>query len=60
MKMTELDKANADFQAKCALPLPASAAIAPATPPAAVASATAVKPAAKTAATAAATAAKPQ
>lgn len=60
VKMTELDKANADFQAKCALPLPASAAVAPTTPAAAVASASTVKPAPKIAATAAATAAKPQ
>jgi hypothetical protein len=54
VKMTELDKANAEFQAKCALPLPASAAV---TPPAAPATASTVKPAAKTAATAATTAA---
>jgi hypothetical protein len=60
VKMTELDKANAEFQAKCALPLPASAAATPPTAPA-VASASTVKPVAKTAAaTTAATAAKPQ
>jgi hypothetical protein len=60
-KMTELDKANAEFQAKCALPLPASAAVTPpAAPGAPVASASTAKPVAKTTATAAATTAKPQ
>lgn len=56
-KMTELDKANAEFQAKCALPLPASAA---ATAPAPTATATQVKPAANAATTAAATTPKAQ
>jgi hypothetical protein len=61
VKMTELDKANAEFQAKCALPLPASAAVTPpAAPVAPVASANTAKPVAKTTATAAATTAKPQ
>ena len=61
VKMTELDKANAEFQAKCALPLPASTAVTPpAAPVAPVASASAAKPVAKTTATAAATTAKPQ
>jgi hypothetical protein len=61
VKMTELDKANAEFQSKCALPLPASAAVTPpAAPGAPVASASTAKPVAKTTATAAATTAKPQ
>jgi hypothetical protein len=61
VKMTELDKANAEFQAKCALPLPASAAATPpAAPVAPTASASTAKPVAKTTATAAATTTTPQ
>lgn len=61
-KMTELDKANADFQAKCSIPLPASAtATAPAATVAPVATAAPAKPTVKTAATTASnTVTKPQ
>jgi hypothetical protein len=61
-KMAELDKANAEFQAKCSIPLPATAAVAPPAPAAApVASTAPAKPATKTAAAApASTATKPQ
>ncbi len=69
VKMTELDKANAEFQAKCSLPLPAAAAVVPPAAPAPAANTAAAKPAtaapaAKTAsaapATAGAAAPKPQ
>src|SRR5512137_172126 len=51
VKLAELDKANAEFQAKCSIPLPASAAVVPPAAPAAntaAAKPAATAPAAKT------------